>query len=99
LPRIALPPNAVVEVTLADVSKQDVAATVIASQTIETKGVQVPIPYELTYDPSTIDPRFTYAVSARITVDGKLAWISTTHNSVLTRGAPVTGVEIIVQQV
>ncbi len=96
LQRVALPPNAVVEVQLADVSKQDVAAMVIASQTIETKGAQVPIPFELSYDPAQIEEGMSYAVSARITIDGKLARISTTRNSVLTRGAPTTGIEIIV---
>jgi len=81
------------------VSKQDVAATVIASQTIETKGAQVPIPFELVYDPARIEERMDYAVSARITIDGKLAWISTTRNPVLTRGAPTTGIEIKVEPV
>jgi uncharacterized lipoprotein YbaY len=94
--KIALPDNAIVEVTLADVSRADAAATVIATQTIETLGAQVPIPFELTYDPAAIDPRMTYAVSARITVDGKLTWINDTRYSVLTRDAPVTGVDIVV---
>jgi len=94
--KIALPDNAIVEVTLADVSRADAAATIIATQTIETLGAQVPIPFELTYDPAAIDPRFTYAVSARITVDGKLTWINDTRYSVLTRDAPVTGVDIVV---
>jgi uncharacterized lipoprotein YbaY len=96
LQRIALPPNAIVEVQLADVSLADAAATVIVSQTIETKGMQVPIPYELNYDPAQIDPRMTYAVSARITVDDKLAWISDTRHDALTRGAPLTGIEVMV---
>lgn len=97
LQRVALPPNAIIEVQLADVSKQDVAATVIASQTITAGGAQAPIPFELVYDPAQIDPRMTHAVSARITVDGKLTWISATRNSALTRGAPMTGIEIVVQ--
>ncbi|BCX04879.1 MAG: hypothetical protein KatS3mg053_2817 [Candidatus Roseilinea sp.] len=99
LQRVALPPNAIIEVQLADVSKQDVAATVIASQTIQANGAQVPIPFELVYDPAQIDQRMEYAVSARITVDGKLTWISTTRNRVLTRGAPATGIEIVVKPV
>jgi membrane-bound inhibitor of C-type lysozyme len=69
---------------------------VIASQTIETQGAQVPIPFELTYDPAKIDPRFTHAVSARITTDGKLTWISDTRYNVLTRDTPMTGVDIVV---
>lgn len=97
--RIALPPNAVVEVQLQDISRADAAATVLASQTIETQGKQVPIPFVLEYDPAEINPVMTYAVSARITVDGKLTWISTTIHPVLTRGAPTNNVEIVVEPV
>jgi uncharacterized lipoprotein YbaY len=99
LERIALSPNAVVEVKLQDVSRADVAAVEVASQTIQTQGKQVPIPFSLEYDPASIDPRMTYAVSARITEDGKLTWINTTMYLVLTRGAPMNDVEIVVERV
>lgn len=99
LQRMALPSNAVIEVTLADVSKMDVAATIVATQTITADGKQVPFSYELTYDPATIQPQMTYAVSARILVDGKLRFISTQRYSALTNGAPATGIDIIVQPV
>jgi uncharacterized lipoprotein YbaY len=97
--RVALSPEAVITVTLADVSKMDVAATTIATQVFTAAGKQVPFPFELTYDPATIDPRMTYAVQVRITEDGKLRFISTTMNPVLTRNAPVTDVKVEVQQV
>lgn len=97
--RIALPPNAVIDVQLQDVSLQDAPATVIASARYSAESRQIPFPYELTYDPATIDASRTYAVAARITVDGKLRWINTQHYGVLTRGAPVTGVEIMVESV
>lgn len=97
--RIPLSPAAVITVQLQDVSKQDVAATIIASQTIETKGRQVPIPLKLQYDPTAIIPDAMHSLSARITEGDKLIWISTTMNPVLTRGAPATGVEIRVDQV
>ena len=45
--RIALPPNARVEVRLEDVSQADAPADEIASQTIAANGKQVPIPFEL----------------------------------------------------
>jgi uncharacterized lipoprotein YbaY len=41
----------------------------------------------LRYDPRRIDPAHMYSVSARIFIDGKLAFISTRINSALTRGA------------
>jgi uncharacterized lipoprotein YbaY len=99
LQRIALPPDAVIDVQLQDVSLQDVPATVIAAERYVAAGRQVPFPFELTYDPAGIIPQHTYAVATRITVNGKLRWINTQHYPVLTGGAPVTGVEIIVESV
>ncbi len=51
LQRIALPPDASVAVKLVDISKQDVPAVTIAEQKITPRG-QVPIPFELQYDPA-----------------------------------------------
>ena len=70
----------------------------LGEQQIVTGGCQVPIAFALDYDPAAIDPRLTYAVSARITVDGQLLFTSTTATLVITRGNP-TDVEIVVQPV
>jgi uncharacterized lipoprotein YbaY len=99
LQRVLLEPGALIEVRLEDVSKADAPAELITSQTIQTLGKQVPIPFELKYDPSVIDPRVTYALGVKITVDGKLRWINTTRISVLTRDAPTTDVEVVVDPV
>jgi uncharacterized lipoprotein YbaY len=96
--RIALPPNAVVEVSLQDVSRAGAPAIVLGEQTITTGGRQVPIPFEIAYDPAAIDQRLTYSVRARISVDGQLMFTSTTATLVITRGKP-TEVEIVVQRV
>ncbi len=98
LQRIALPPQAMIQVQLVDVSRADAAAIVIDTQTIEAGGQQVPFAFQLSYDPAQIDERFTYAVQARITVDGELRFISTSSYQVITRGNPTT-VEIIVDPV
>jgi uncharacterized lipoprotein YbaY len=98
LPRIALPPNAVVEVTLADVSRADAPAITLASQSLITGGRQVPIPFELVYNPDQIEQRFTYAVQARITVAGELQFISTRRFAVITQGRP-TQVQVQVDPV
>ncbi|MDX2232332.1 MAG: YbaY family lipoprotein [Leptolyngbyaceae cyanobacterium bins.349] len=98
-PRIALPPNAVVEVSLQDVSRADAPAVVLDRQIMPTNGKQVPIPFTLTYDPSQIKPNHNYAVSVRITIDGQLQWISPTRNSVITMGNPTSNVTVLVQQV
>ena len=99
LQRIALAPDAVVEISLQDVSRADTPAEVIGTQTIETQGAQVPIAYALKYDPAQIKEPNTYAVRATITEGGKLTWTSTKRYPVLTRGAPVDNIEIIVEQV
>lgn len=82
LPRIALSPNAVLEVRLLDVSRQDAPAEMLAAVTIPTAGQQVPLPFQLAYNPNQIMPQHTYSIQARILVDGELQFISTTHNPV-----------------
>lgn len=97
LQRIALPPDAVVHVTLADVSLQDAPAQKVTEQIITEPG-QVPVPFELTYDPKVIDPAHTYAVHARISAGDRLLFINTTAVHVITRGNP-TAIEVVVQPV
>jgi uncharacterized lipoprotein YbaY len=96
--RIALPEDAVVEVKLSDVSLEDAPATTIGEQTITNPG-QVPIPFEVTYDPAEIDPRFTYAIQVRINDSaGNLLWINTSAYNVIANGNPST-IEVVVDQV
>ena len=83
--RIALPPDAVVQVALLDVSRMDVAATLIAEQTLVAE-VQVPIGFALAYDPALIDPRLVYAVRATIKSGDNFLFVTDTHYPVLTRG-------------
>jgi uncharacterized lipoprotein YbaY len=98
LPRVALPSRAVVDVRLLDVSRAEAAATVIAEQNITTGGRQVPIAFELKFDPAKMDPKHRYVVSARITVDGVLRFASDPAHPVVTAGSPKTGVEIFLVQ-
>jgi len=97
--RIALPKDTNVSIRIEDTSLADVPAKVIGEQVITTPG-QVPIPYEVCYDPSKIDERFTYGMGVRITDgNGKLSWINDTHTPVITNGNPSQNVEIRVIQV
>ncbi|AZO69149.1 MULTISPECIES: YbaY family lipoprotein [unclassified Mesorhizobium] len=79
--RIALPPNAVLSVQLADVSLADAPATVIGEHKVAPAG-QVPIKFEISFDPQVIRPGMTYALQARITVDDRLLFISDTRHQV-----------------
>ena len=93
--RTALTPEAELQVELRDVSRQDVAAPLIAKRVIARPG-QVPIAFTLDYDPSLIEPGRTYAVSARITDRGQLQFVTDTRVPVLSGTAATTPVEIVV---
>jgi putative lipoprotein len=76
--RMALPPNAVFEATLEDVSKTNAAPQTMGEARIERPG-NPPIHFEIVYDPSRIEPDHRYAVRARVVVDGKV-WFVTDHS-------------------
>ena len=79
--RIALPPSAVLSVQLADVSLADAPVKIIGEQNIKPAG-QVPISFEIKFDPSVIRSQTTYALQARITVDDRLLFISDVRHQV-----------------
>ena len=97
LDRMALPPEAVFEATVQDVSRADAAATVLGAVRIENPG-QVPIRFAIDVDPQKVEAAHTYAVRATITVDGRLRYTTDTHVPVLTRGAG-TSVELALKPV
>jgi putative lipoprotein len=76
--RMALPPGAVVKVTLEDQSRMDAPATVLTDYTHNVDGAP-PYSFRLVYDPSAIDERMRYGLRARIEHDGKLMFTSTEH--------------------
>lgn len=79
--RIALPPHAVLTVQLVDVSLADAPSTVIGQQKIDPAG-QVPIKFEVRFDPVAIRTGMTYTLQARITVDDRLWFINDERYSV-----------------
>jgi len=95
--QFTLPGDASVIVQLADVSIQNAPAQIIDVQTIANPG-QIPIPFNITYDPAAIDPGHTYAVSARISdANGDLLFQSTTSTPVITQGNPTTELQVLVE--
>jgi putative lipoprotein len=76
--RMMVPPNAQLRVTLSDVSKMDVAATLLTEAVIDNPGAP-PYTVSLNYDPTVIDQRMRYAVRAAISVDDQLLFTSTEH--------------------
>jgi putative lipoprotein len=98
--RMALPASAIIEVELQDVSPADAPAKaiVITKEEIALGERQVPVPFELKFDPGKIDPKHMYSVRASILVDGELRFVSDKAYPVLTRGN-AAHVEVIVKPV
>ncbi|MCE8509533.1 YbaY family lipoprotein [Ruegeria pomeroyi] len=80
--RIALPPDAVLQVELRDISRQDVAAPLLSARRYAM--TPVPMEFSLEYDDALIDPAMRYAVSARILQDERLLFVTDTVVPVLT---------------
>ena len=96
--KIALPSDGVVVTAkIEDVSRADAPAVTIGEQVMDNPG-QVPIPFEIEYNPADIDDRYVYALRIRIEVDGKLLFINTSRYAVITRGNPTSNIEVIVQK-
>ncbi len=83
--RMMLPPGAVVEVKLLDVSLADAPARTI-SETRITDAKASPIPYTLRFNSAQIEPRRTYALQARIQQGDRLLFINTTRHAVFAGG-------------
>ena len=89
--RIALPPTAQIEVTLADVSLADAPSRTLAEQVTPLEGRGPPYTFNLAYDPAEIRENHSYAVRAEIRdPEGRLRFTTDTRHSVITGGAPMS---------
>lgn len=84
--RIALPPGAVFEAVLEDVSAADAPAVELGRATISDPG-NPPFKFEITYDAGSVEANRTYSVRAQVSVGRRLMFVSDTMNPVLTGGA------------
>lgn len=83
--RVALPPDAILEVELLDVSRADAPSTKLSY--IRFRQDRVPFEVSLAYDEALIDERFTYVVAARMLSGGDVIFRTTSSHPVLTHGA------------
>ena len=88
LSHAALPPEAVVQVQLQDVTQADAPAIVLAEEKTRLGKRQVPFLFELKFDPAKIDPQRLYSVRANILVENQLRFTSDHLYRVLTGGNP-----------
>jgi putative lipoprotein len=87
--KVALPPNATVELRLEDVSRPDAPPILVAEKKVATQGRQQPIPFQLEYDSTRIQPTHHYAVRASIVSDGAKIFATGSGYPVITGGNPV----------
>jgi uncharacterized lipoprotein YbaY len=84
--RMALPPAAVFEAALEDVSRADAPAETIARTRVASPG-NPPIAFTIAYDPARILADHRYVVRARILLDDKLLFTTDTATPVITRSS------------
>jgi uncharacterized lipoprotein YbaY/heat shock protein HslJ len=95
--RMALPPGAVFEATLEDVSRADAPAEVIGRARIESPGAP-PFRFSIAYEPAQIRNGRRYVVRARVTIDGQLLFTTDTAYSVLGPNGP-TQIDALLRRV
>jgi heat shock protein HslJ len=101
LPRIALPPDALVTVTIHNAQLADAPPemTTLATIAFITEGAQVPLPYEVFYSTADVREGDLYSINATIRSSaGDLLFLSKEVIPVITRGNPTENVEILVSQ-
>jgi len=84
--KVALPPDAVLTVTLADASQADAPSKVIAQKAVRTEGKQAPFSFVLPFNPADIQPNARILLSAAITVNDKLVFVTDTVKPVINQG-------------
>jgi putative lipoprotein len=81
---------------LPDDNSSGVNEGVIGAEVIEAEGRQVPIKFDLTYEPYGIDPKLRYVIRVRIFNGNRLLFNTTDWYPVITFGNP-DSVDVIVK--
>ena len=74
--RIALPPDAVLTVTLSDATLADAPSKVISQWVTRTEGKQAPFTFSLPFNPADIQDNSRILLSAAVMLNGKLWFVT-----------------------
>jgi putative lipoprotein len=97
--KVALPPDAVLTVTLSDASLADAPSKVLAQKVTRTEGKQAPFSFVLPYNPADIQPNARILLSAAVTINDKLVFITDTVQPVINNGGTKADLTLVpVQQ-
>ena len=97
--KVALPPNAVLTVTVSDASMADAPSKVIAQKAVRTEGKQAPFSFVLPFNPADIQPNARLLLSAAITIDDKMVFVTDTVKPIINQGGTKADLTLVpVQQ-
>ena len=97
--KVALPPDAVLTVTLSDASLADAPSKVLSQKAVRTEGKQSPFSFVLPFNPADIQPNARILLSAAVTVNDKLVYITDTVQPVINQGGTKADLTLVpVQQ-
>lgn len=82
----ALPAGSTVTVTLADTSIADLPALILSQKYYDSLNSRPTIPFELTYHKNEVRPEGKLTVSATVSADGKLLYITDSVVEVINNG-------------
>jgi uncharacterized lipoprotein YbaY len=100
LQRMALPPDAMIEVSIHNKQLADAPPemTLLGMTAFTADGNQVPLPFTVVYSPEDVREGDMYSIGATIRDgSGNLMFVSDTMIPVITRGNPTADVEILVR--
>jgi putative lipoprotein len=95
--RMALPPDAALQMQLQDESATG-TPKLLAEEKIELAMQQVPVAFELNYDPARVEPKHKCSLSARIVSGGKVLFRGDKEIGALATGRP-EHVDLILKRV
>lgn len=84
--RVALPPDAVLTVTLSDASLADAPSKVLSQKAVRLDGKQAPFSFLLPFNPTDIKPGARILLSAAITVNDRLMFMTDMVKPVINDG-------------
>ena len=89
----------VLTVTLSDASLADAPSKVLAQKAVRTEGKQSPFSFVLPFNPADVQPNARILLSAAITVNDKLVFITDTVQPVINQGGTKADLTLVpVQQ-
>lgn len=93
-----VPADAVLLITLADVSKQDAPARTVAEERVQPVGAS-PVDFLIAYDPAELRDGVDFAINVRLQQGDKLLAINDTRISVLGRSGENGPVSVLLKAV